>query len=158
MSPSLPGNWLAACIADLTAPFLRVNWRELLLMAVFLRQFLPCIVSLYLKWVTLYSLITYQSKQRCPYACRQEYWNRDECFIAMSKHAALLKLRNSSSSFNIDWFTRNYSDQTDSKLPESGLCTHIILKTCDMVRNATVGEFVLRQKYDKQSSRLILEF
>ena len=31
-------------------------------------------------------------------------------------------------SFYIDWFTRNYKYQTDSKLPESGLCAHIILQ------------------------------
>ena len=30
-------------------------------------------------------------------------------------------------SFYIDWFKRNYKDQTDSKLPESGLCAHINL-------------------------------
>ena len=32
-------------------------------------------------------------------------------------------------SFYIDWFTRNYKDQADSKLLESGLCAYIILKT-----------------------------
>ena len=32
--------------------------------------------------------------------------------------------------FYIDWFTLNYKDKTESKLPESGLCTHVILKTC----------------------------
>ena len=26
----------------------------------------------------------------------------------------------------IDWFTQNYKEQSDSKLPESGLCAHII--------------------------------
>ena len=33
-------------------------------------------------------------------------------------------------SFYINWFTRNYKDKTDSKLLESGLCAHSILKTC----------------------------
>ena len=32
-------------------------------------------------------------------------------------------------SFYIDWFTRNYKDQTDSKLPVSGFCANTILKT-----------------------------
>ena len=55
-------------------------------------------------------------------------------------------------SFYIDWFTRNYKDQTDSKLPESGLCAHIILKTRVLQgrhgkgTQLNIGEFVLRQK------------
>ena len=55
-------------------------------------------------------------------------------------------------SFYIDWFTQNNMDQTDSKLPESGLCAHIILKTCVLQRRhgkgtqLNIGEFVLRQK------------
>ena len=53
-------------------------------------------------------------------------------------------------SFYIDWFIVNYKDQTDNKLPESGLCAHITLKT-DVLRGrngkgTTVEEFVLRQK------------
>ena len=55
-------------------------------------------------------------------------------------------------SFYIDWFTRNYKDQTDSKLPESGLCVHIIMKTHVLQgrhgkgMQLNIGEFVLRQK------------
>ena len=54
-------------------------------------------------------------------------------------------------SFYIDWFTQNYKDQTDSKLPESGLCAHIILKTRVLQgrhgkgTQLNIGEFVLRQ-------------
>ena len=56
------------------------------------------------------------------------------------------------SSFYVDWFTRNYKDRTDSKLPESDLCPHIILKTrvCQGRKGKwtqmNIGEFVLRQK------------
>ena len=62
----------------------------------------------------MYSLITHQSKRQCPYiyARRLEYWNREFPIF----------------SFYIDWFTRNYKDQTDSKLPGSGLCTHRVLQ------------------------------
>ena len=41
---------------------------------------------------------------------------------------------------------------TDSKLPKSGLCAHIILKTCVLQggpgkgTQLNIGEFVLRQK------------
>ena len=55
-------------------------------------------------------------------------------------------------SFYIDWFTQNYKDQSDSKLPKSGLCTHIILKTHVLqgrhgkVMQLNIGEFLLRQK------------
>ena len=55
-------------------------------------------------------------------------------------------------SFYIDWFTRNYKDQTDRELPESGLCSHVILKTCVLEgrhgkgMQLNFGEFVLRQK------------
>ena len=39
----------------------------------------------------------------------------------------LLKSRNSPTlSFYIDWFTRNYKDQTESKLPKSDLDTYIL--------------------------------
>ena len=75
------------------------------------------------------------------YACRQEYWNRDDCFMQIHTF-----------SFHIDWFTPNYKDKTDSKLTESGLCTHIIQKTCVLQERhgkgtqLNIGEFVLRQK------------
>ena len=55
-------------------------------------------------------------------------------------------------SFYIDWFTRNYKDQTDSKHPESGLCAGIILKICVLQgrhgkgTQLNIREFVLRQK------------
>ena len=55
-------------------------------------------------------------------------------------------------SFYIDWFTQNYKDQTDRKLPKSGLCAHIILKTPVLQgthgkgTQMNIGEFVLRQK------------
>ena len=53
---------------------------------------------------------------------------KNDCFIAICNHPAFLKLRNSYFQF-LHWrFTLNYKDQTDSKLPESGLCAQIILK------------------------------
>ena len=82
------------------------------------------------------------------FAQRQEYWNRDDCFIAICKHAVFLN----AFSFYIDWFTQNYKGQTDSKLPESGLCAHTILKTCVLQRRHGKGDatehwgvFLLRQ-------------
>ena len=41
--------------------------------------------------VDMYSLITHQLKQRCPYknAHRQEYWKRGDCFIATCKYVLL---------------------------------------------------------------------
>ena len=70
----------------------------------------------------------------------------------MCKHVALHGREIPTFSFYIDWFTRNYKDQTDSKLPESGLCAHIILKTCVLQgrhgkgTQLNIREFVLRQK------------
>ena len=55
-------------------------------------------------------------------------------------------------SFYIEWFTQNNKDQTDNKLPESGLCSHIILKTCVLQgrhgkeMQLNIEEYVLRQK------------
>ena len=66
-------------------------------------------------------------------------------------------------SFYIDWFTQNYKDQSDSKLPKSGLCAHIFLKTRVLQgrhgkgTQLNIGEFLLRKKQsiDKQSSNKI---
>ena len=88
------------------------------------------------------------------YVCgrRQEYWNRGDCFSAICKHAALLSREIPTFSFYIDWFTQKYKDQTDSKLPESSLCAHIILKTRVLQgrhgkeTQLNFGEFVFRQK------------
>ena len=53
-------------------------------------------------------------------------------------------------SFYVDWFTQNYKDQTDSKLPESGLCIHsenqVLQGRHDKGTQLNTGEFVLRQK------------
>ena len=68
-------------------------------------------------------------------------------------------------SFFIDWFTQNYMDQPDSKLPESGLCAHILKSRVLQGRHGkgmhlNIGEFVLRQKikHRYESSKLILDF
>ena len=71
--------------------------------------------------VFMYSLITHQSKLQCPYARRQEYWSRRDCFIVICKHTALYSLEIPTFSFYSDWFSRHYKDQTDNKLPKSGL-------------------------------------
>ena len=46
--------------------------------------------------IFMFSLIIHQSKQNI---CRQEYWNRDDCFIPICKHGVLLNLRNSNFQF-----------------------------------------------------------
>ena len=86
-------------------------------------------------------------------ACRQEYLNTDDCFIAICKHLYASKSEKFLFSvFYIDWFIRNCKDQTDSKLPKSGLCALIILKTHVLQwrhgkgTHLNIGEFLLRQK------------
>ena len=80
------------------------------------------------------------------YAHRQEYWNRDDCLSA-----CILSREIPTFSFYIDWSTRNYKNQTDSKVPGSGLCVHIILKKCVLQGRHGKGmqlnhrAFVLRQ-------------
>ena len=45
------------------------------------------------------------------------------------QNSHLMHVPLSTVSFYISWSIRNYKDQTDNKLPEIGLCAHIILKT-----------------------------
>ena len=73
-------------------------------------------------------------------------------FIAINFVNTLLFREISTFTFYFDWFTWNYKDQTDSKLPESGFCTHIVLKTHvlqgDMLRgrNRTLGSLYWGKK------------
>ena len=100
--------------------------------------------------MTVSSLLIKMAMSLYIYGRRLEYWNRDDCFSAMCKLAALLSREIPTFSFYIDWFTQKYKDQTDSKLPESGLCAHIILKTCVLQgrhgeeMQLSFGEFVSR--------------
>ena len=89
------------------------------------------------------------------YTLWQEYWNRDSRWLFLLPSVNTLLFREISTfPFNFDWFTWNYKDQTDSKLPERGFCEQIILKTRvlqgDMLRgcNRTLGSLY----WDKNKS------
>ena len=83
------------------------------------------------KTVFMYSLIIPMKTAMFLHNTRwQEYWNGESWWLFLLPFINMLLFREISTfAFNFDWFTWNYKDQTDSKLPESGFCTHIILKT-----------------------------
>ena len=113
-----------------------------------LSQFFLWKLILVFKFVFMYSLITHQWKRWCPYIFThwQEYWKKESQWLFLLPSVNTLLFREISTfTFNFDWFTWNYKDQTDSKLHKSGFCAHIILKKRvlqqDMLRgrNRTLG-------------------
>ena len=108
--------------------------------------------------VFMFTLITHQSKQRCPYmyiAYMHVGKNIGTGMLVLLPSVNMLRFKSReipTFSFCIDWFIRNYKAQTDSKLPESCLCAQIILKTFVLQgrfgkgAQLNIGEFVLRQK------------
>ena len=103
--------------------------------------------------VFMYPFISHQSTQQFPYitACRQEYWNRDDCFIAICKHAALLNLRNSLSVSTLTGSTSHKITRTNLIANSPRVVSahilfrkHVFFKE-DMVRgrNLTFGGFYL---------------
>ena len=103
----------------------------------------------------MYNLIIHQSKQGCPYIV---YMNVGKnigtgmLVLLPSVNRLGFKSREIPTfSFYIDWFTRNYKDQNDSKLPENGLRAHILKFYVLQGRHGkgtqmNIGEFVLRLK------------
>ena len=79
--------------------------------------------------VFMNSLITHQSKQRCPYIAYMHVGKNigtGMLVLLPSVNTLCFQSREIPTfSFYIDWFTRNYMDQTDSKLPES-VSAHIL--------------------------------
>ena len=121
----LPSVWVLVQMKLRTSYFQSVH--VLIFYIWFAKNFMKAYTCICLVAVFMLSLIIHQSKRGCPYARRQDYGTGMIVFLPSLNTLRFKCQKIPTFSFYIDWFKLNYKDQTDSKLPKSGLCAHINL-------------------------------
>ena len=116
----LPSVWVLVQMKLRTSYFQSVH--VLIFYIWFAKNFMKAYTCICLVAVFMLSLIIHQSKRGCPYARRQDYGTGMIVFLPSLNTLRFKSQKIPTFSFYIDWFKLNYKDQTDSKLPKSGLC------------------------------------